>query len=308
MQDVSGDDPALDRSPAIGQTITFFLAPTGAHVALGPALAALCGVLASNGWQWQAERMLALLLVVFIVEGLWSTWRVLLVDIDWTARMAAAPLPKHGDALPAFPYLTPWSPVGRVIDGWGRLRRWARETLSPAQNNALMTLPYLPVLTLALSLLLGHSFLLLSLSALALAVLEWVVARRQTWHKSIQATIQIILSWMAGHLVFASLTGFSLTLACAYALSYQGALYLNDRRCTVDQHPWALGLLFGGQVFVAGALALNEHTVAAVLLGLLLVPQLLPRWQLNTAQPPADYLSRIAPFLGVAMAIAAWTI
>ncbi|MBN1936266.1 MAG: hypothetical protein JW934_16480 [Anaerolineae bacterium] len=298
---------APGEPPAVGRTITLF-APVQTQVVLGPVWAALCGALSSNSWQWQAERLLTLLLVLFVAEGLWSAWRAILVDIDWAALAADYPMPAHGDALTGLPYMTPWSPVGRLIDGWGRLRRWAQEALPHAQGSALMTLPYLPPLALAISALLGRSFLILSLLALALASLEWFIARRQPWHKSMQAIVQMGLSWLAGHLVFAPLNGLSLTLACAYALTYQGMLYLDDHRCKIDQRPWALGLLFGGQVLAAGTLALKGHTVAALLLGLLFMPQLLLLPQLNDSQTRARFLSRAAPFLGVAMAVAAWAI
>lgn len=307
MQDTSGEPARLQDRPAVGRTITLLLDPTRTRVAVGPALAALCGALASNGWQWQAERLLKLLLVLFLVEGLWSTWRALLVDIDWPTLARTHPPPTRG-TMPDLPYLTPWSPLGKIVSGWSRLHRWARESLPHLQGSALMTLPFLPVLTLALSALLGRPWLNLSLLALALSSLEWFSTRRQPWQPSLQAIVQIVSSWMAGHLVFAPLSNFSLTLACAYALSYQGGLYLNDSRCTVEQQPWALSLLFGGQIFAAGALAWREHTIAAMLLGLLLVPQLLLRWQLDTARPRTGYLSHAAPFIGAAMVIAAWAI
>lgn len=296
-----------DTLPAIGRTITFLLAPTGAHLTWGSIGAALCGAVASNGWQWQGERLLALLQVLFLVEGLWSTWRALLIDIDWQGLAQTYPLPPQSGNLPAWPYLTPWSPLGQIIARWGRLRRWACEILPPNQGNALMTLPYLPAIILIVSALLGHAYLLLSSLVIALTIIEWFIARRQPWHKSMQAIVQIALSWIAGHLVFAPLTTSSLTLACAYALSYQGALYLHDERCTAQEYPWALGLLFGGQIFVAGALA-GHDLLIAVLLGLLLSPQLALVPHLAPSAAPGRYLRHLAPFVSVAMLVAAWAI
>lgn len=293
--------------PAVGRTIAFLPAKTGTSLTWGPIWAALCGALASNGRLWPGEQLLTLLMVFFLVEGLWNTWRALLVDIDWRALATTYPLP-DGGRMPVLPYLTPWSPLGRIIDGWERLRRWAREILPPAYGNALTTMPYLPVLILTLSILLGRVFLILSVLVIALVTLEWIVARRQTWHKSLQAIVQLASSWIAGHLVFAPLAAPSLTLACAYALGYQGALYLNDERCTAGQYPWALSLLFGGQVLAAGIVALQGPTLVAIVLGLLLAPQLLLLPQLAPDTAQTHYLRPIAPIVGLSMLLAAWTV
>jgi hypothetical protein len=291
------------------------IAPTHAQSALGPALAVLCGALASGNWQWRAERLLDLVLVLFVAEMLWSTWRAILVDMDWSTYVAAHPLPEGGDAVLVPPYTTPWSPVGRLFTGWARLRRWMRQTLPVERVSALLTLPILPPLVLVISAAVNTQVLLLSLVTLTLAAIEWRFARRHKPHHSLRAASEIGLSWLAGHVVFSDLIWPSLALACSYALVYQGALSLIDsdppparRSWAFAQRSWALTLIYGGQSAALILLIALGHPIAALGLGVLGAPQLLLLAQPNSDAPNAWYLGHIAPFLMISMLIAAWAI
>ena len=175
---VEDPPPNPTRPQVVGRALTFLLVPTGSPVKLGPAWGVLCGALAAGNWRWEGETLLKLALTLFIAEALWSTWRALLVDTDWKGMLATHPLPARGDPLPRLPYTTPWSPLGRVLGWWGRMRRWARESPVAERRGALMTLPLLPPLILLLSVVTGWQTLLLSLAALSLSLLEWLAARR----------------------------------------------------------------------------------------------------------------------------------
>jgi hypothetical protein len=252
--------------------------------------------------------MLALVATVFVTEALWASWRTHLVDTNWRAYLAAHPLPPHGDRLPWLPYTTPASPLGRALKRWGQVRLWARETLGTSQQGSVLALPVLPPLILFLSALVSWHLLVLSFAALSLSLLEWRLARRGAALSAPQAGLEIGLSWLAGHLVFAPLTPGSLILACAYAIAYQGTL-ICQRHATelrLQTMGWGLGALYFGQI-VALILVLAAGrpgaSLAATVLGLLIAPQLL---LLARGPHSHRYLARAVPFFALAMPIAAW--
>ena len=298
-------EPPVDRMPfpqTIGRTVIFLLSPTGSPAVLGPAWSVLCGAWASGNWQWKADRLLALILVLFIAEALWSAWRASLVDMNWSDYVSAHPLPARGDPVPQPPYTTPWSPLGRLLGWAGRLRRWMSETLPVERRGALFTLPILPPLILVLAAAVGQQMFILSLAALALSAIEWRVSRHRKAHKSLQAGLEIGLSWLAGHIVFGPLTWVSFTLACCYALAYQGALSLDSRR-----RSWGLALMYGGQVSALALLIWLRYPLPAVVVGSLCAPQLLLVAGLAENRE-AWYLRRAAPFIMLSMLVAAWAV
>ena len=316
-----------------GHTVTFLIAPTNVQTALGPALSMLCGALASGNWQWQVDRLLDLVLVLFIAELLWSSWRAILIDMDWPSYIAAHPLPESGDAVLMPPYTTPWSHVGRLFARWARLRRWMRQTLPVERASALLTLPILPPVIIVLSATISTPILMLSVAVLALTTMEWRLARiGKKASASLRASVEIGASWLAGHLVFGQLTWPSLALATCYALVYQGTLCLAsadgrfpvvlNRRATAV-HPrdlgsarrlWALLLIYGGQAAALALLVALGHPLAAIALGLFGAPQLLlAPLRVTSPLDTTDgrnlwYLRHSAPFLILSMVVAAWAI
>jgi hypothetical protein len=258
--------------------------------------------------------MLALVATVFITEVLWASWRAHLVDANWQAYLAARPLPPQGDQLPALPYTTPTSPLGRLLKRWGQIRRWTRDAPAPGQRGAVLALLVLPPLILFLSAFVGWHLLVLSLAALCLSLLEWRLSRWSPALTAPRAGLEIGLSWLAGHLVLAPLTAATFVLACCYAIAYQGVLVYQTR--TPEGYPsavgWSLGALFFGQVAALVLVLFRARPgapLAAAALGLLIAPQLLLLVRPDTeATRPRHrrYLAQAAPFFALAMPIAAW--
>ena len=294
-------------SQAVGRALTFVLLPSGTSIPLGPAWSAFCGALAADlTGLWQAETMLRLALVILIAEVLWSTWRALLVDMNWKEYISDHPLPLQGSSGYAPPYTAPGSPLGELLNGWRRFVRWTRETLPIERRGTLLTLPVLPPLILLLSLLAGPELALLSLSALALSSLEWRLTQRGIKSYALRSVLEIGLSWLAGHIAFAPLTSSSFILACCYSLAYQGAIGLSQ-----DLRAWSLALLFAGQAAALFIVVQQRHpftTPAASIISLLLVPQLLLLSHFCGHQRHVQYLRRSLPFLMVAMPVAAWMV
>jgi hypothetical protein len=167
---------------------------------------------------------------------------------------------------------------------------------------------------LALSAVIGWPLVVLSLAALALSLLEWRTARRDQMRTALQAAALVGLGWLAGHTLLRPIdwslhTWASVTLACCYAIAYQGALAL-DRQATLAPPPrrgWSLILLCSGQVAALVLLVLLERPMMATLAGLMLAPQLLLLARLRT-DTPQWYLRHAVPFMMGAMLVGAWAV
>jgi hypothetical protein len=311
-------DGGITRA-ATGRAITLMLIPSRSVIGLVPAWAVLCGALAAGGLRWtypgtlSPQPLIALGLTVFIVEVLWATWRALLVDIDWADCFTRYPLPKPRAPVPGLPYTTPWSPLGRLLGRASQWRVWA-ETAPLEARGAWFTLPWLPPLAWVLSAVVGWPLVVLSFAALALSLLEWRTARRDQVRSALQAAALVGLGWLAGYTLLHPLdwtprTWASVTLACCYAIAYQGALAL-DRQASLappHRHGWPLALLCGGQAAALALLVLLEQPVVATLAGLMLAPQLLLLAQLRT-DAPRWYLRHAVPFMMGAMLVGAWAV
>lgn len=317
------DDSTTGRSveTALGSTIALLLLPSRSILALVPLWAVLCGACMAYvqaPFPFDAPQPLLKLLHTLAVVGvLWSTWRALLVDVDWAACFARFPLPAPR-LLSGLPYATPWSPLGRLSARASQFRRWSAHAPIDVRS-AWYTLVALPALILATSALAGWPLLVLSLAALALSLIEWQLARHQAPDDrldltALRAALQVGLGWLAGHVALAPLTWPAVVLACCYALAYQGALGLDQPTLTPHRRTRALLFLYGGQVAALVLLAALSRPYSAAFGAFLLAPQWLllaafaPRQAPNAAQPSAHtwYLQRVLPFCLVAMLAAAW--
>ena len=310
--------------------------PAGSVVALVPAWAVMCGALAAaseltaGGKQWGSlfaldpHSLTALILAVFIVQVLWSTWQATLVAaVSSRDSTRSYPLGQATRVL-GVPYATPWSPLGRLAHRWRALLRSGSVGLT-----RVLVIPLL----LILSAVAGWQMLVLSLASTALSLIEWRFARHGRTSSALQAGTQVGLGWMSGHTVVASLSWTSLILACCYAIAYQGALLLDQElpssQRAVDHkgvaplasaqsgQAWPLALFFGGQGAAIGLLFLLERPLAATFAGGLLAPQ----WLLLPLLPPltpenrphpghssSDYTRKAIRFAMVAMLIAGWAV
>jgi hypothetical protein len=153
----------------------------------------------------------------------------------------------------------------------------------------------------AISLFLGPEFLLLGVAALALAELGtgWEAGSGRVtpgW----DALITVLLPWLAGHLAFAPLTATSVGLALAFALAYGVAWSL--------AHFWAQILIGAAYALGATFLLALRAPLAAVTLGLLLIPQLALLPWLRRDQSPAWYVRSTRLWWLVATLVASWAL
>jgi hypothetical protein len=298
------------RERAVGRIATLILVPSAVAVPLGPAWAVLSGVIAAGRWRWEGSSLLSLVMVAFITEILWSSWRAQLVDAGWKAWTEAHPIPVTGASVPVLPYTRPGSPLGRSLSYIGRVRLWIEEVLPAERRGALIAAVALPPLILLLSTLVGIDMLVLSVAALSIVLLEWRVAARGGGHDALRAALEIGFSWLAGHLVAAPLTPLSLILASCYATAYQGILGAERSPTGGDRlSGWPFALLISGQM-VAGLTVLlvgqEAGRLGAIALAFLIIPQLLLLVGTSLPSQGQAYARRVAPFLMLAMPIAAW--
>jgi hypothetical protein len=302
--------PAPRLKQAVGRVATLILVPSAVAVPLGPAWAVLSGVVAAGHWHWEGSVLLSLIMAAFISEVLWSSWRAQLVDAEWRQFLRLHPLPSRGDPVPLPPYARPDSPIGRVLMQMGRIRLWMRKELPDERRGMLIATAVLPPLILLLSALVNVQMLVLSVAALSVVILEWRAAEREQDHDALRAALEIGLSWLAGHLIVAPLTPVSLLLACCYAIAYQGILSIQRPR-SVDRPARipSLALLLSGQVAAGLTVLLSGRQVplmGAAALGFLIAPQLLLLAGISLREHSHAYARRVAPFLMLAMPIAAW--
>lgn len=296
-----GDGTHPDIYPASGGLIRLQARLTHPTTWLGPAWAALCGIVASGGFGWQGEDWLRLALLILLVDGGWGTLWAALGGTDWAAPVRRWRNWHYGGPATPLPYTLPDSPGDQVSRWLGQMRAWWRDLFWPACGPALLAVGVALPVTAVLGALLGMELLLLSVAALAVMQLglAWEGGRGSIapgW----DAVVAVALPWLAGHLAFGSLTLYSAGLALAFALAW-GAAWQADVR-------WKHTLGLGAQFLAAVLLVVLHHPLAAGGLLLLLAPQLALLPWLRRGQPPSWYVRYSRPWLMMALLVAAWAL
>lgn len=268
---------------------------------LGPAWAALCGALASGGLTLSGENLFFLLVALFLADALWGTLWHLIVEQDWFASSNWRS-PSQGASLTAPPYTAPGSPSHRVFGRLGRKRAWWRAAFWPRQRSAIVSLVVALPLTLILAVVLGQRVIILTAAALAIMALALLRARRcGSPPPALRAILEMGFAWLAGHTAFAPLTIPSFLLAALYTVAYHSCLKLVR---TNEKKRWP-ALLKVSQAAVIALLVFLRQPIAAGVLGLLLLPQMLLQPFLSQGEVQLWYLRRTRLFLMAGMLLAA---
>lgn len=267
---------------------------------LGPAWAALCGVVASGDFGGHGEDWLRLTLLILLVDGGWGTLWAALGGTDWAAPLRQWRTWESGERMPKPPYTLPGSPGDQALRWAGQFRAWWRRLFWLDCGPALLAIVVALAITILLGVLLGVELLLLSAAAVAVMQLGLTWAGgRGTVAPGWNAIIALTLPWLAGHIAFGSLTPHSAWLALAYALAWGSAWRAES--------PWGRMLGVGGQ-FLAAVFLIAVHRPLAAGGLLLLVPQLVLLTWLQRGQPASWYVRHTRPWLMAAMLIAAWAL
>jgi len=266
---------------------------TNPVVWLGPAWAALCGVVASGGFDWRGEDFVRLALLLLLVDGGWGTLWVALGSTDWATPLRRWRNWRFGEPVATPPYTLPDSPGDRASRWLGQLRAWWRDVLWPTCGLALSAIAVALPVTALLATLLGPDLLLLSLAALA------VMQLGLAWG-GCNAAVAVILPWLAGHVACGPLTPSSAGLALAFTLAW-GA----NRRA---ESPWGRALGASAQLLALAFFVALHQPLAAGGLALLLIPQLALLPWLRRGQSASWYAWHARPWLMAAMLLSAWAL
>jgi hypothetical protein len=239
--------------------------------------------------------------LLLLTDGVWGTLWAALANTDWGSPVARWRDWSACAGLVALPYTRPGTPGHRVSRWLAQLRCWWHRDLWPACGHALSAIAVVLPIGAAISVFLGPEYVLLGIGALALMELGtgWEAGSGRVtpgW----DALIAVLFPWLAGHLAFAPLTVSSVGLAVACAVAY-GVVW------SVAQS-WALVLMVADYALAATLLLVLHAPLAAVVLGILLIPQLALLPWLRRGQSPAWYVRYSRLWWLVAALVASWAL
>ena len=229
---------------------------------LGPAWAALCGLIASSAFTFDGPSLLIALFAFLLVDWVWPAVWTTCVRTDWLAsleRWRATPTPlRHG----RWPYFQLDSPGDRLLGWSARLSVWRRSSLAPMAGASLVSLLVALIIGLALSFAIGWRALALSLAALALTGVGTLRSLRTALDSDgLRSMVYGTLPWWLGHAAFAPLSvasaGAGLLFGMAYwAMMGSGQDAPSPAALAAPQILMALAVFGGGQPAAAFVMAL----------------------------------------------------
>jgi hypothetical protein len=264
---------------------------------LGSAWAALCGAVASGQMELEAQSVLLLLLVLFLVDPVLGGVAGLVFGTDWFAPFAGGHLSRGEIPSKSLPYTSPGSPGYRASRWLAGVLAWWRRDFRPYVGTEFLSLILTLAVAIMLASLLGRLVTLLTLVALVLmAVALFSSRRRGAISFPLRAILELGLPWLIGHLAFGSLNWESVAFALAYTVAYYARLVLLDGRRRA-----ATRLLNSSQVVAVALLIVVKEPILAGVAGLLLLPQLLLQSFLWRDEAEWWYLQRSQPWLMAGM-------
>jgi hypothetical protein len=194
---------------------------------LGPAAAALAGILAVGARLWSVQALVLLLLADLGWGNIW--WAT--AGTDWATMrerwnawlLSGGAGSSRVNAAGVLPYTQADSPAGRLARWWSDLRAWHRAELWPARGPQLGAILIGVPLALALGAALGPPLLLMTLGVVAISqmALFWGPADGYA-SPAAQATVEIGLPWLAGGVMLDRLSGGVLAVGVGLLLAYAG--------------------------------------------------------------------------------------
>ncbi len=192
---------------------------------LGPAWAALCGLIASAAFSFDAPNLLIAAFVFIVVDWAWPAIWTVCVRTDWLAPIERW----HESAAPArasgLPYLQPGSPADRLLTWTARFGWWLRSSFAPlAGASAASGLAALAIGS-ALSAAIGWRALALNLAVVAITGLGMLHALRTALDSDgLRSIVYGTLPWWLGHAAFAPLTVESAGIGVLFGLAYRAMM------------------------------------------------------------------------------------
>jgi hypothetical protein len=237
---------------------------------LGPAWGALCGLVASGAFRFEATHLLIAAFVFGLADWAWPAAWTTGVRTDWLAPAARWRDVEPRSSALRLPYLQGNSPADRGLRWGARLAAWVRFVFAPMVGPSALSLFVAVVAAVVLSLAVGWRAWLLTLAALALvgigALRAWRTAADSDRLRSI---VYGTWPWWLGHAAFAPLTIESAALGVLFGFTFQALMGSDERapsptRLIAPQAAVALILFAGGPLPAAFAVTLALIAQAAL--------------------------------------------
>ena len=245
------DKPLSESHPieAIGPSLHLGAFNTTRATRLGPAWAAVCGVVASGAFAFDGPNLLLAAFVLILVDWAWPALWTMLVRTDWLAplaRWSQTPLVTHALRLP---YLRSGSPADRLLSWVARVREWWRLFLMPMTDVSAPSSVAALSIALLISILLGWRALALTLAVLALTCIGVLRALRLRYDPDgLRALVYGALPWCLGHVAFAPLTLESAGIGLLFGWAYRGLMAESSWLGLLASQVVVAAILFGGHL------------------------------------------------------------
>lgn len=285
-------EESFSARPLVGRWLELDLRPTRPLTWLGPGWAVLCGAVASGGLALRGSAVLLFVFSLLLGDVLLGAWRALWLQPDWrdAVRRAVA-------NTPAWFIASEEASRWRIVRVWRQLARRVRffRTVLWQQIDSLVVGMFMVgVLALSVTSVLGVVPMLLTLAALALALIEGQLPAERA--ADLRAVFEIALPWLIAQTAFGFFSWLSLVFVLLFTLVYRALLGLAAARAgrwllwnNLAQSVVALVLFAGNAPAVAGLLVLS------------LLAQVLWQTRYRVNRDGRAYVQRVQSYVLVAM-------
>ncbi len=278
----------------LGHTLNFSLSFSRSWLSLGPGWAALAGALSTGYADFDGLFLLRLLSLWLLADPILGTLWDLSVRQGLWRRMSQAQLPPppvHGFYLP---YAQPGSMAGRFVLQWRRYQSWWQTTYWPEFGDRVISFGLALILALLIGFFLNPTIFGLTLLAIGLTLLAGQSPPDLAAAEGgrLQSVGQLLLPWLMGLFLGATLTLPGLALAVCYWGTYLGGLRM------LGHHHRAQILFFLGQIGAMLLLLALRLLPGAVILSAMFVSQQLIKTKFSH---PADFLQKAQLYLVIGL-------
>jgi hypothetical protein len=290
-----------------GGLLALQVASVGPRLWLGAAWAVLCGAAASGGLEFSWHVLVVVLLTLVLADPvLGSVWTLVSAAGSWRFPRTRKGNPGGESAMPALPYTLPGSVGHRLSSFAGHaLVRW-QSTIWPRVGTSILGLGLLCLVALLVAASLGSGVLLVTAIALAVAGAALVDARSGGRLRGLLGSAFLAgLPWLLGYTALSDHGLAEQGLVAQARVLVWPALYATTWRAyhwlEEGESGKGAALLDVAQGVAVVLLVPVKQPIAAGVVALLLLPQLLLQPALRDGADAPWYLRRVQVFTMAAM-------
>ncbi|MCI0476340.1 MAG: hypothetical protein L0Y55_08835 [Anaerolineales bacterium] len=288
------EESSYPARPVLGRLLALDLRPTRPLTLIGPAVAALCGALASGGLDGRAQSWVVLVLSILLCDALIGAWRALWLHADW--RVA---LPRNLTSARIWLMLPDDAPVAflpRISRALTRRIAFARNVIWPLIDSEIIGMLMAGILAVCIAATLSPAALALTVVALILALVEGEASDK--YASSLRALIELALPWLIAQSAFGYFSWFALFFVLLFTLIYRALLGLAEGR----QERWLIWNNVAQLVIVLVLFASNTP-IGAGIVALGLLAQILWQTRFRTERAARAYAQQIQSYVLAAMLV-----